>query len=119
MKKKILIIFLVLIFAVVSLQAERIVTMAPALTEIVFALGKGDEIVGYLITMIAAPTGWQWVVAGFVLFRIFDILKPWPIGWVDRRVHGGLGIMLDDVLAGIYAALVLQMLLLISVWFVS
>ncbi|HHI93560.1 MAG TPA: phosphatidylglycerophosphatase A [Gammaproteobacteria bacterium] len=67
-----------------------------------------DEIVGYLITMIAAPSGWQWMVAGFVLFRFFDIIKPWPIGWVDRRVHGGLGIMLDDVLAGVLAWAVLQ-----------
>jgi len=67
-----------------------------------------DEIVGYLITMIAAPPGWQWIVAGFVLFRFFDIIKPWPIGWADRRVHGGLGIMLDDVLAAILAWIVLQ-----------
>ncbi|NOX92438.1 MAG: phosphatidylglycerophosphatase A [Gammaproteobacteria bacterium] len=67
-----------------------------------------DEIVGYLITMIAAPPGWQWIIAGFVLFRFFDIIKPWPISWVDRRVHGGLGIMLDDVLAAIFALAVLQ-----------
>ncbi len=67
-----------------------------------------DEIVGYLITMIAAPPGWQWMVAGFVLFRFFDIIKPWPIGWADRRVHGGLGIMLDDVLAAVLAWMVLQ-----------
>jgi phosphatidylglycerophosphatase A len=67
-----------------------------------------DEIAGYLITMIAAPPGWQWIVAGFILFRIFDIIKPWPIGWVDRRVHGGLGIMLDDVLAAVFAWVVLQ-----------
>ena len=67
-----------------------------------------DEIVGYLITMIAAPPGWHMIVLGFILFRLFDILKPWPIGWVDRRVQGGVGIMLDDVLAGIFAALVLQ-----------
>jgi len=67
-----------------------------------------DEIAGYLITMIAAPSGWQWAVVGFVLFRIFDIIKPWPIGWVDRRVHGGLGIMLDDVLAAIFAWVILQ-----------
>lgn len=67
-----------------------------------------DEIVGYLITMIAAPPGWQMMLLGFILFRFFDILKPWPIRWVDRRVPGGLGIMLDDVLAGTFAALVLQ-----------
>ncbi|MDH3985850.1 MAG: phosphatidylglycerophosphatase A, partial [Gammaproteobacteria bacterium] len=52
-----------------------------------------DEIVGYLVTMIFAPTGWLWVLAGFVLFRFFDVLKPWPIRWLDRRVGGGFGIM--------------------------
>ncbi|GAB3272889.1 phosphatidylglycerophosphatase A family protein [Parahaliea aestuarii] len=67
-----------------------------------------DEFVGYWITMCAAPAGWLWVATGFVLFRIFDILKPWPIGWLDRRVHGGLGIMLDDVVAGLIAWACLQ-----------
>lgn len=70
-----------------------------------------DEIVGFLITMTAVPLAWQWVVAGFVLFRLFDILKPWPIRWLDRHVHGGLGIMLDDVLAGVFAALCLHALI--------
>jgi len=68
-----------------------------------------DEIVGYLITMIAAPTGWFWVVIGFVLFRFFDILKPWPISLADREIHGGLGIMLDDVIAGVFAGVLLQL----------
>ena len=67
-----------------------------------------DEVIGYLITMTLAPAGWPWLLVGFVLFRIFDILKPWPIRWADRRVGGGLGIMLDDVLAGVMAWLVLQ-----------
>ncbi len=67
-----------------------------------------DEIAGYLVTMIAAPTGWPWVVAGFVLFRFFDILKPWPIGMIDKQVDGGLGIMLDDILAGIASLILLQ-----------
>jgi phosphatidylglycerophosphatase A len=66
-----------------------------------------DEFVGYWITMIALPVDWSWALAGFVLFRLFDILKPWPIGPVDRQLRGGLGIMLDDVLAGIMAAAVL------------
>ncbi|MBR9827201.1 MAG: phosphatidylglycerophosphatase A [Oceanospirillales bacterium] len=70
-----------------------------------------DEFVGYWITMIAVPVDWVWALLGFALFRLFDIWKPWPIGPVDRRVHGGLGIMLDDVLAGAFAALVLQGLL--------
>ena len=69
-----------------------------------------DEIVGYLVTMTLAPAGWGWVATGFVLFRAFDVLKPWPIGWCDRQVHGGLGIMLDDLLAGLMAAAILQLL---------
>ena len=68
-----------------------------------------DEFAGFLVTMTAAPAGWPWVVAGFLLFRLFDILKPWPIGWLDRRVKGGLGIMLDDLLAGLYGWVVLQL----------
>lgn len=68
-----------------------------------------DEIVGYLVTMIAAPTGWQWMVLGFVLFRLFDIWKPWPISLADRKLHGGFGTMVDDLIAGIFAALVLQL----------
>ncbi|HCD03701.1 MAG TPA: phosphatidylglycerophosphatase A, partial [Methylophaga sp.] len=68
-----------------------------------------DEIVGYLITMIAAPAGWQWMLLGFVLFRLFDIWKPWPISLADRKLHGGFGIMLDDVIAGVFAAMVLQL----------
>ncbi|WP_010323455.1 phosphatidylglycerophosphatase A [Marinobacterium stanieri] len=71
-----------------------------------------DEFVGYWITMIAVPVDWIWALLGFILFRLFDIWKPWPIRPVDRRVHGGLGIMLDDVLAGVFAALVLQGLIL-------
>ncbi len=67
-----------------------------------------DEVVGYLITMVALPVTWPWMLAGFVVFRFFDIIKPWPISWLDRRVHGGLGIMVDDVLAGIFAAVTLQ-----------
>jgi phosphatidylglycerophosphatase A len=71
-----------------------------------------DEIVGYLVTMVCAPAGWVWVVAGFVLFRLFDILKPWPIKWLDRKVGGGFGIMVDDLLAGIASAAVLCLLAL-------
>lgn len=69
-----------------------------------------DEIVGYLVTMIAAPSGWQWMVLGFVLFRFFDILKPWPINLADKAIHGGLGIMVDDVVAGLFSLVVIQWL---------
>jgi phosphatidylglycerophosphatase A len=69
-----------------------------------------DEFAGYFITMIAAPAGWIWIVVGFILFRLFDILKPWPIKWADEKVDGGLGIMLDDMIAGLAAFAVLQVL---------
>lgn len=69
-----------------------------------------DEIAGYLLTMLAAPVGWIWIAVGFGLFRLFDIWKPWPIGWLDRRVAGGFGIMLDDLVAGLLAALCMQLL---------
>jgi len=67
-----------------------------------------DEIVGFLVTMIAVPASWPMVVAGFVLFRLFDALKPWPISWCDRNLHGGFGIMFDDILAGVASAALLQ-----------
>jgi len=69
-----------------------------------------DEMVGYWLTMFLAPAGWLWMLVGFVLFRFFDIIKPWPIGWVDRRVAGGFGIMFDDILAAVYSWLALQAL---------
>lgn len=66
-----------------------------------------DEVAGYLITMWLVPFSWTAIVLGFVLFRIFDILKPWPIKWIDQKVQGGLGIMLDDVLAAVFAGALL------------
>jgi phosphatidylglycerophosphatase A len=69
-----------------------------------------DEVAGYGITMIGVPKGWLWIWLGFILFRLFDIWKPGPIGYIDRHVHGGLGIMLDDVCAAIPAWLILQAL---------
>lgn len=68
-----------------------------------------DEIVGQMIALAALPMHPVIALAGFALFRFFDILKPFPVGWVDQHLHGGLGIMLDDVLAGIYALIVLQL----------
>lgn len=67
-----------------------------------------DEVVGYLAAMTAAPVGWPWMLAGFVLFRLFDIWKPWPIRWLDDHVKGGLGIMLDDLAAGALSAMVIS-----------
>ena len=69
-----------------------------------------DEFAGFFITMIAAPVGWIWIVIGFALFRLFDIWKPWPISLLDKKVEGGLGIMIDDVVAGVYALICVQLL---------
>ena len=68
-----------------------------------------DEVVGYLITMIAVPFSPLWMAAGFLLFRLFDIWKPGPIRWLDRNVKGGLGIMLDDVAAALVACFLLNL----------
>jgi len=73
-----------------------------------------DEFVGFWITMIAVPTSWQWILAGFVLFRLFDIVKPWPVKVADAKMKGGFGIMFDDVLAGLYALAVLQITLYLT-----
>ena len=70
-----------------------------------------DEFVGYWITMWALPTSWTWIVAGFVVFRIFDIVKPWPISQLDRKVGGGFGIMIDDIVAGLLACATLHLAL--------
>lgn len=67
-----------------------------------------DEFVGYFITMLLAPVNVYTVVLGFIFFRFFDILKPWPVSVIDSRLKGGLGVMLDDVIAGVYAFLCLQ-----------
>lgn len=66
-----------------------------------------DEIVGYLALMLVVPAGWGWALAGFVVFRFFDIVKPWPIRQLDHGVGGGLGIMVDDVMAAAWGAVVL------------
>ena len=66
-----------------------------------------DEIAGYTVTMLAAPPHWYWLLCGFVLFRIFDIVKPWPIREADHSLAGGLGIMLDDIIAGVFAAAIM------------
>lgn len=62
-----------------------------------------DEFVGLWITMAFLPSNYVMLLVGFLLFRFFDIVKPWPIGWLDKKVSGGLGIMLDDIVAGVAA----------------
>ncbi len=67
-----------------------------------------DEFIGLWLTLFLAPPGWLWVLAGFLVFRLFDIWKPWPVRWADRQLKGGFGTMVDDALAGLYGFLCLQ-----------
>jgi phosphatidylglycerophosphatase A len=69
-----------------------------------------DEIAGMWLTLLAAPFTWWAYAIGFVLFRIADIVKPFPAGWCDRNVHGGLGVMLDDLVAAIWSALTMWLI---------
>lgn len=69
-----------------------------------------DEVVGFLFVMLAVPKTWYFILIGFGLFRLFDIWKPWPIRWLDRNIHGGVGVMLDDVVAAIFSLIILQIL---------
>lgn len=72
-----------------------------------------DEFVGYWITLWAVPVDWVWMLAGFVVFRVLDIAKPWPISYLDKKVEGGFGIMIDDILAGVMACATLH----VALWF--
>lgn len=67
-----------------------------------------DEFAGFFITMFMIPVSWQSILAGFILFRIFDIAKPWPISIADKKLTGGFGIMFDDILAGLLALLIMH-----------
>lgn len=73
-----------------------------------------DEIAGMLVAVLAIPSGWHWWVLAFALFRAFDVLKPWPVGWLERRAGGGAGIMLDDLAAGALAWAAVQGLALLA-----
>jgi len=74
-----------------------------------------DEFVGFWLTMIAIPAQWPWILAGFLLFRFFDVIKPWPISWLDSKVGGGLGIMVDDLVAGLFSLAILHL----ALWWLS
>jgi phosphatidylglycerophosphatase A len=92
----------VAVFALGVVAAQRVVDVRGEDPQIVVV----DEVAGMGVALLVAPpTAWS-LVAGFVLFRVFDIAKPWPVSWADRRVGGGVGVMLDDVLAGVYALIV-------------
>ncbi len=69
-----------------------------------------DEVLGMAATMFGNPIAWPWLLAGFVLFRLLDVLKPFPADLIDRRVGGGAGVMLDDLAAAIYANIVLHVI---------
>ena len=71
-----------------------------------------DEMIGFLVAMGFAKAEWIWIALGFLLFRCFDIIKFWPASLIDRRFHGGIGIMLDDVVAGLYTMMVLKALMI-------
>ena len=76
-----------------------------------------DEVAGQAIALLAAGTNLSLFVLGFGLFRLFDITKPWPVSWADQKVHGGLGIMLDDIFAGIIGGIILWGIKTYSGWF--
>ncbi len=69
-----------------------------------------DEMVGYWLSMAFVPLQWQWLLAAFVLFRFFDIVKPWPIRQLDQKVSGGFGIMIDDIVAALFTIAILAVL---------
>ncbi len=69
-----------------------------------------DEMVGYWLAIAFVPLQWHWLLAAFVLFRFFDIYKPWPIRQLDRKVSGGFGIMIDDIVAALFTIIVLAVL---------
>lgn len=72
-----------------------------------------DEFIGFFVTMINANSGAAWIILGFFLFRLFDIWKPWPIRLIDKKIHGGFGMILDDVIAGFFACITMQLISII------
>ena len=89
-------------------SAEKILDQADAGPIVI------DEFLGLFIALIAAPNHPVAWILGFLFFRLYDILKPFPCSWFDQRIHGGFGIMMDDVVAGIYALISLQLLWMIG-----
>ena len=73
-----------------------------------------DEVAGFLVACISLPPSWLYLILAFILFRIFDIAKPWPISFVDQRIKGGVGIVGDDLLAGLYTLLCIQLLVFMA-----
>ncbi|MCB0350379.1 MAG: phosphatidylglycerophosphatase A [Bdellovibrionales bacterium] len=75
-----------------------------------------DEVVGFLITMFWLPHTWQAFLIGFILFRALDIIKPYPIGYIDKNATGGFGTVVDDLVAGVIANIALQFVYTQTTW---
>lgn len=98
---------LIIVFSIwISGNASKILKMEDPSAVVI------DEVAGIFVTMFLIPVSWTGIIAGFILFRFFDILKPFPAGLVDRKVKGGTGIVLDDILAGVYANVCLRIILI-------
>lgn len=102
------------LYAAVTLAVAVVGTWAADRAEPIFGEKDAgqvvvDEIAGYLVTMFALPATWQWALAGFAAFRLFDIWKPWPIDHL-QRLKGGLGVMIDDLVAGVYGCALLHLI---------
>ena len=104
----VLLVLLILLAVWSAGEAERILHQADSGVIVI------DEIVGFLVATIFVPVTWSNFIAAFLLFRFFDILKPFPVNWCDKNLHGGIGVVLDDLLAGVMAAVVLRLLLMIG-----
>ena len=75
-----------------------------------------DEICGLMVASFMIPFGWKTAILVFILFRFFDILKPWPVSLIDKGLGGGAGIVLDDVAAGVYANIFVQIIIRVAAW---
>jgi phosphatidylglycerophosphatase A len=73
-----------------------------------------DEVAGQWLVLAFVPPSYWYYIIGFAIFRVLDICKPWPAGWADRELHGGLGVMLDDVFAAVYGATAMYVLVLLT-----
>lgn len=105
------IVFIIVIAGIFIAQAYEKIKHTHDSKEIVI-----DEVAGFLITMVWLPVTWQSALFGFILFRFFDIVKPPPIRQLDQKVMGGVGVMIDDVAAGIIANLLLQIVYNKTLW---
>ncbi len=101
-----LLVFAITLLGIFAAQAYESVAPEHDSKEIVI-----DEVAGFLITMALVPCTWKSILLGFALFRLFDILKPWPISALDEKIKGGVGVMADDIAAGIAASLLMQLVL--------